>query len=163
MTPSVLLKNKCKINLKTASWRGIIKGMGKRQSLYISCLPFSALECNSCCFSILNKSKALNLTMLTGYALDKIKCGRHNWLWNLPVSFLIEVYYSSKGLYSEVRQTCIKTLALLFISHNKWLSLSNRLNILKLHKPQLQNGGIRISLKGFCSVVHEIMGVKYLV
>lgn len=139
MTPSVLLKNNCKMNLKTASWFGSVQGMGEQPSLYISCLPFSALAWDPCCFPLRYESKALNLTILTGYTLNKIESDRHNWLWNLTCVFyvLIAMCYSRKGIDSEVRQTCVKALALMFISHHKRWSWSKLLNILKLHKPQL--------------------------
>ena len=68
MTTAALLKDKYSMNLNLQVDLASLEVWGKKiQSLYVFCLPFSTLAGYPRYFPPCSESKALNLTMLTGY------------------------------------------------------------------------------------------------
>lgn len=159
----MLWKDKYKMNLKTASWLGILKGMEKWQSLYVSCLPFSALAWYPCSFPQGNESKALNLTVLTGYALNKINMvGITEYVSNLFLSVLIEMRYSRKGVDSEIRAALKLLLYCFLVTINEW-AWANYLIFWSFVNFSYKVQTLVSPSFGLSQVLYEVMGVKYWV
>ena len=156
----MLWKDKYKMNLKTASWLGILKGMEKWQSLYISRLPFSALAWYPCSFPQGNESKALNLTALTGYALNKVNMvGITEYVSDLFLSVLIEMCYSRKGVDSEIRAALLYCF---LVTINEW-AWANYLIFWSFVNFSYKVQTLVSPSFGLSQVLYEVMGVKYWV
>lgn len=157
----MLWKDKYKMNLKAASWLGILKGMEKWQSLYISCLPFSAWY--PCYFPQGNESKALNLTVLTGYALNKTSMvGITEYVSNSFLSVFNRTVLQSKGIDSEVRSALKPLLYCFSVTINEWVWADYLIFWSFINFSYIMQ--ILVSpIFGLSPVLPEVMGVKYRV